>query len=64
MILYPTTLIFQVTKAMQRALENLKHGKPMPKEEAVDMKEFEEIVELDYWKSIEEKFSPSAGHED
>ena len=37
---------------MQRALENLRKGKPTPKEKSVDMKEFEDIEEMDYWKSI------------
>jgi 2-methylisocitrate lyase-like PEP mutase family enzyme len=60
MILYPTTLIFQATKAMELALENLKSGKPMSKDASVTMKQFEDIVELDYWSSIEKKFAPSA----
>lgn len=60
MILYPTTLLFQVTKCMENALDNLRHGKPMPAKEAVDMKEFENIVEMDYWMKIEKKFSPSS----
>jgi 2-methylisocitrate lyase-like PEP mutase family enzyme len=60
MILYPTTVLFQVVKSMQNALENLKSGKPMSKDDSVDMKEFEKIVEMDYWTAIEKKFSPSA----
>lgn len=60
MILYPTTLIFQATKAMELALENLKSGKQMSKDASVTMKQFEDIVELDFWSSIEKKFAPSA----
>jgi hypothetical protein len=45
---------------MELALENLKSGKPMSKDASVTMKQFEDIVELDYWSSIEKKFAPSA----
>jgi 2-methylisocitrate lyase-like PEP mutase family enzyme len=64
MILYPTTLLFQVTKTMETALENLKEGKPMPKDRSVTMKQFEDIVEMDYWSKIEKKFSPSAAKDE
>ena len=30
MVLYPTTVIFQVTRAIQKAVEGLKAGRPMP----------------------------------
>lgn len=56
MILYPTTVIFQVTKTIGRALHHLKNGKPIPKDQAVNMDQFMEIVDLPYWKAIEEKF--------
>jgi len=56
MILYPTTVIFQVARTIQHALENLKHGKTINSRNAVDMDEFMQIVDLPYWKKIEEKF--------
>jgi 2-methylisocitrate lyase-like PEP mutase family enzyme len=56
MILYPTTVIFQVTKAIGKALQHLKDGKPMSPAQAVNMDQFMEIVDLPYWKGIEEKF--------
>jgi 2,3-dimethylmalate lyase len=37
MLLYPTTLLFQVTKTLQRSLANLKAGNPMPEDESVTM---------------------------
>jgi len=43
---------------MQRALEDLKAGRPMPKDDSVTMDEFEKIVDIAYWKSIEEKAMP------
>jgi 2-methylisocitrate lyase-like PEP mutase family enzyme len=58
MILYPTTLLFRHTRAMQRALADLKVGRPMPKDDSVTMDEFETIVDIAYWKSIEEKALP------
>jgi hypothetical protein len=56
MILYPTTVIFQVVRTIQKALDNLKHGKALPHQNAVNMDEFMSIVDLPYWAKIEEKF--------
>jgi hypothetical protein len=58
MILYPTTLLFRQTRAAQRALSDLKAGRPMPNDESMTMNEFEKIVDIAYWKSIEEKALP------
>jgi 2-methylisocitrate lyase-like PEP mutase family enzyme len=55
MILYPTTVIFQVAHAIQLALAHLKQSKPIHGG-SVDMDEFMQIVDLPYWKNIEEKF--------
>lgn len=55
MILYPTTLIFQVVYTLQRALEHLKAGKPT-RSASINMEEFMQIVDLPYWQQIEEKF--------
>jgi len=61
MILYPTTVLFQVTYAIEQALKNLEKGKPMPEDTSVTMKQFEDIVDMKYWANIEEKFEPSSG---
>jgi 2-methylisocitrate lyase-like PEP mutase family enzyme len=53
MLLYPTSLLFRMTRAAQLGLEALKAGKPMRKHEGVSMLEFEKIVDIAYWKSIE-----------
>jgi 2-methylisocitrate lyase-like PEP mutase family enzyme len=58
MILYPTTLLFRQTRAIQRALTDLKAGRPMPDNDSVSMTEFEKLVDIAYWKSIEEKAIP------
>jgi 2-methylisocitrate lyase-like PEP mutase family enzyme len=56
MILYPTTILFRVVRAMERALENLLEGRPTPEKEAVDLKQYENIVGLPYWAAIETRF--------
>lgn len=58
MILYPTTLLFRQTKAVLSALADLKAGLPMQQDNAVKMTQFEKIVDIVYWKSIEEKALP------
>jgi 2-methylisocitrate lyase-like PEP mutase family enzyme len=57
MILYPTTLLFQVVKTLQIALDHLRDGKPSNKKDAVRLKEYEEIVGLDHWAKIEKRFA-------
>ena len=57
MILYPTTLLFQLTHAIERALTALKSGKPMTG--GVDLDSFEEIVGMPGWHEIEMKFGKS-----
>jgi len=56
MILYPTTLLFQLVKAIQRAAATLRAGKAMPEDDAVNLKEYEQIVGLPMWKRIEDEF--------
>ncbi len=58
MILYPTTVLFRVAKAIERALAGLKAGRPMPEGEAVDLDAFEEVVGLPLWKEVENRFAP------
>ena len=60
MILYPTTVIFQVTKTIGKALHQLKEGKPMAASQGVNMNQFMEIVDLPFWKAIEEEFEGKA----
>lgn len=54
MIMYPTTVIFRVAQAIERALADLKAGRPLA--EAVDLDQFEEIVGLPGWRGIEKQF--------
>jgi 2-methylisocitrate lyase-like PEP mutase family enzyme len=71
MLLYPTTVIFQVTRAIQKAVENLKAGRSMPADDSVTFAEYEDMLGLPEWARIEDEFtgghdplgvpSPSAG---
>lgn len=54
MILYPTTVLFRVTKAIERALALLKAGKPLA--EGVDLATFEQVVGMPGWQEVEERF--------
>jgi len=60
MLLYPTTLLFRAARALQRAAGDLRAGKPLDRDDAVDMKAFLKIVELDHWQEIEKEFAPEA----
>jgi 2-methylisocitrate lyase-like PEP mutase family enzyme len=56
MALYPTTVLFRMTHAMEDALAMLRAGKPMDTTRAVSMKEFELIVDLPKWAFAESRF--------
>lgn len=60
MLLYPATVLFQVTRATERALATLKAGQPMPPEQAVTMPGFEEIMDLPHWQALEKRFESPA----
>ena len=56
MILYPTSILFRVAKAIARGASDLKNGRPMSPLDGVDMKQFEEILSLQFWAQMEKKF--------
>lgn len=56
MILYPTTVLFRMTRAIERALADLHAGRPMSAEDAVDRISFEDIVDKPMWAHIEKEF--------
>ena len=56
MLLYPTTILFRLTHAIREAAKDLRAGRPLKKEQSVDMDEFEEIVELQHWQGLEKRF--------
>jgi 2-methylisocitrate lyase-like PEP mutase family enzyme len=56
MILYPTSVLFRATRAIERALADLIAGRPLSAEDSVDMERFEEIVRLEDWAAVEDEF--------
>jgi len=56
MALYPTTVLFRMTHAIEDALATLRAGKPMDETRAVSMAEFELIVDLPKWAIMESRF--------
>jgi 2-methylisocitrate lyase-like PEP mutase family enzyme len=56
MLLYPTTILFRATYALRKAAKDLRAGKEIDKEHAVDMDEFMKIVELRHWQEIEKRY--------
>jgi 2-methylisocitrate lyase-like PEP mutase family enzyme len=56
MILYPTTVLFSVTRAIERSLANLKAATPLSSSDSVDMSLFEEIVDMPHWHEIEKRY--------
>ncbi|HWC18718.1 MAG TPA: isocitrate lyase/PEP mutase family protein [Terriglobales bacterium] len=56
MVLYPTTVLFRMTHAIQDAIATLRAGKKMDSSRAVSMKEFEMIVDLPNWALVESRF--------
>jgi methylisocitrate lyase len=56
MLLYPTTVLFRATYAIERALKDLYNGKELDPSESVDMKQFEQIVDAPQWQKVQKKF--------
>jgi hypothetical protein len=45
-----------LTKAVERAAADLRSGRPLDKQDSVDMRTFEEILELKHWQNIERQY--------
>jgi 2-methylisocitrate lyase-like PEP mutase family enzyme len=56
MVLYPTTVIFRVVRAVTESLQGLFEGRQLDPARSVDMDTFEQIVNLPKWAEIEKKF--------
>jgi len=56
MITYPTTVLFRLTRALERALRDILDGKPMPEDDSVAFETFEAIVDKPRWAEIEKRF--------
>lgn len=58
MILYPTTVLFGLVRAIEQRLATLAAGLPLDASASTDMKQFEQIVEMEKWAAIEERYAP------
>lgn len=59
-VVYPLTGLFSSVFAMRRAYNHLKNNKSNKNpEQMIDFKEFEEIINLDYYRNIENKIKSS-----
>jgi len=61
MVAYPTTLIFRIARTMERALADMKAGKPFAANEAVDFAGFKDITGFAEWARIDETYAPPRG---
>jgi 2-methylisocitrate lyase-like PEP mutase family enzyme len=56
MALYPTTILFQVTHAIRRALETLRDGQRSDPQHTDDMNTVEALLDLKHWQQVEEDY--------
>jgi 2-methylisocitrate lyase-like PEP mutase family enzyme len=56
MAAYPTTLIFRVARTIERALSDIRAGKPGSQTEGVDFAGFKDITNYNEWARIEDSY--------
>lgn len=56
MVAYPTSLIFRVTRTIEKALADLKAGRLALAGEGVDFETFKDVVGFSPWVEVEERF--------
>lgn len=56
MVLYPTTILFRLVKAVEGAIAALKAGQSLDEAHSIDMERFEDLVEMKLWGEIETRF--------
>jgi len=57
MVAYPTTLIFRVTRTIEKALADLKAGQLTLAGEGVDFEAFKDVVGFAPWADVEDRFA-------
>ena len=57
MAAYPTTVIFRVARTIERALNDIRAGRP-PSNDGVNFAEFKNITNYDEWVRIEDAYAP------
>ena len=63
MIAYPTSLIFCVARAIQKALADLRQGRLPGSDDAVDFETFKDITALARWSEVERRFDAAPAAE-
>ena len=61
MAAYPTTLIFRVARTIERALADIKAGKPLAGNDGVDFAGFKDITNFNEWARIEDTYGRARG---
>jgi 2-methylisocitrate lyase-like PEP mutase family enzyme len=61
MAAYPTTLIFRVARTIERALNDIKAGKPIGTNDGVNFAEFKDITNYSEWARIEDEYRTDRG---
>jgi 2-methylisocitrate lyase-like PEP mutase family enzyme len=56
MVAYPTTLIFRVARAVEKALTDMKAGKPAADREAVNFADFKDITGFAEWAKVDDTY--------
>jgi 2-methylisocitrate lyase-like PEP mutase family enzyme len=59
MILYPTTILFGIVRTIEQRLSTLHAGLPLDASASVDLQQFEQIIEMEKWGAIEDRFAPT-----
>jgi 2-methylisocitrate lyase-like PEP mutase family enzyme len=59
MAAYPTSVIFRVARAIEKALADIKAGRPGASGDSVDFAGFKDITGYEHWVQIEDKYAPA-----
>jgi 2-methylisocitrate lyase-like PEP mutase family enzyme len=59
MAAYPTSVIFRVARTIEKALADIKAGRPGASGDSVDFTGFKDITGYDKWARIEDEYAPS-----
>lgn len=61
MVAYPTTVIFRVARTIEKALADIRAGRPVAHGDSVDFAGFKDITGYDKWARIEDEYAPTEG---
>jgi 2-methylisocitrate lyase-like PEP mutase family enzyme len=59
MAAYPTSVIFRVARTIEKALADIKAGRPGAAGDSVDFDGFKDITGYEHWAQIEDKYTPT-----